>query len=66
MALSKERKGEIALQILKRMARTKGVKINDGSRQEMTQFASEIGVPASELLEFAREIIEELVQDTFS
>lgn len=64
MALSKERMGEIALLALKRQARNDGIKFGKRVKRGIGNFSKEEGVPIEELEAFARQFINELVEES--
>ena len=63
--LSQERKGQLALQILKHIVKEKGIKISSDMREEVALEAKQAGIPADEALILLEEIIRELVDDVF-
>lgn len=64
--LSKERKGEIALLVLKFQKKKEGIKLcPDTFKRDVGNMAKSIGISKEEALEFAREIVEETVKECF-
>ncbi len=62
MALSKERKGEIAVSLLKHLTKTEDLRLNSLKR-ELGNRAAAIGVPIDELKEFAKLMIAEATEE---
>ncbi len=56
---------EIALALLKLIAKKQGIKIGDSLKRELGNIAKETKIPINELKEFGRRRIEEVIQDTF-
>lgn len=65
MALSERRKGEIALLLLKHRLRDDGIRLTPNFRREVGNDAKAIEVEIDEAMEFAEEIVRELVDETF-
>ncbi|MEK9183564.1 MAG: hypothetical protein AAB890_00635 [Patescibacteria group bacterium] len=65
MALTKERKGEIALAVLKARAKQEGFRIYPGIKRELGNLTKETGIPVDELEEYIREFALELLNETF-
>ena len=61
-----QRRGEIAIMIVKNMLREKGIRLTPNYRRELGNEAKVIGVSAHELAEFVEPIVRELVEETFS
>lgn len=66
MALSAQRKGEIALLILKAKLRKDGLRLGNDFRRELFQTAKELGIDPQELKEFVREFAQGLFEETFA
>ena len=62
MALSQERKGEIALSLFKHLMKTEDLRLNNLKR-ELGNRAVAIGVPIDELKEFAKLMIAEATEE---
>ena len=63
--MTKERQGEIALEVLKRMVRDKGIRLSSktsGEIQEITRYCSFL---TAEAMEFYEIIARELLEDVF-
>jgi hypothetical protein len=66
MGLSKERKGEIALLVLKFQKKKEGIKLcPETFQRDIGNMAKSIGISKAEALEFARELVEETVRECF-
>ena len=63
--LSEERKGEIALALVRHRLRTSGLKINGDLKREIINRAQQIDVDEGEAIAFAEELIRELVDEVF-
>lgn len=64
--LSTQRKGEIALLVLKFQKKKEGIKLCPESFQrDVGNMAKSIGISKDEALDFARELIEETVKECF-
>ena len=68
MAISKERKAEIAYAVLKREKirdfQIRGLADANNVKKEIGQLAQETGIPKEELLEFAKEFAGEILRET--
>ncbi|KKT17386.1 MAG: hypothetical protein A2654_01545 [Candidatus Nealsonbacteria bacterium RIFCSPHIGHO2_01_FULL_43_31] len=68
MAISKERKAEIAYAVLKREKirdfQIRGLADANNVKKEIGQLAQETGIPKEELLEFAKEFMAEILRET--
>jgi len=64
--MDENRKGQIAIMVLKDILREKGVRLAPDFRREMGNKAKAIGIPMDELMEFFEPIILELVNETFA
>ena len=62
--LTKERKGEIALLLVKGKMRNAGIRLADVKR-EVHGPAKELGIPPEEAMEFFEGLIRELVDEAF-
>jgi len=66
MALTKERKGEIALAFLKYVISKDGLWLRPGQTiKEIKQKAKELDIPEDEAIEFCEEVIREIVDKAF-
>jgi hypothetical protein len=65
MALSKERRGEIALALVKNEFRRNGVRLSSNSRRELGVTAKDTGIPVEDLEEFILEVLPEMIGDAF-
>jgi hypothetical protein len=63
--LTEERKGEIALMILKMRLRMDGIRLGRNTRREIGNTAKELGVPFEEALQLMEELTKELMVETF-
>ena len=57
--MTEERKGQIALLIVKHALREKGVRLRPGFNREIAHNAKQIGIPTEEAVEFAVELYRE-------
>lgn len=57
MTLSKERKGEIAVQILQHIFNRKGLRLNLKTREDIAKEAQRCGIPAEEAVTLVRELV---------
>lgn len=65
MALTEERRGQIALEIVKARFRKDGLRLSSSARRELGAMASDIGVSLTELEEFLFDLLPELVGEAF-
>lgn len=65
MALTKERKGEIALSLTKMRAKKEGLKLSQNTPREIGAAAKETGIPKKEMLEFFQELFQEMSEEIF-
>ena len=65
MTLSNQRKGEIALKIVREMLSHEGIRF-DSFKRDIGNKAKRLGVSEEELLQFSKEIIRELYEKTFA
>ncbi len=63
MKLSKERKGEIALAALKYQLKNKDIKINSDVKRGLGNLSKETGISLEELMVFAKEILNEALNE---
>jgi len=61
--MTQERRGQIALLVLKEKMRREGVKVSSSMRREIGNGAKCIGIPMEEASEFAKIMILELVDE---
>ncbi|MBT6253981.1 hypothetical protein HOI83_02000 [Candidatus Uhrbacteria bacterium] len=66
MAMTEERKGEIALRHLKSRMRKEGIRIHPGFREELAEVAKELDITLEEALELSEEIVREIVDEVFA
>lgn len=66
MALSKERKGEIALLYLKNKLREDGIRLKPDTLRQIGNTAKTVGIPFEEAKEFVEELVREMVEETFA
>lgn len=64
--LDERRQGEIALKILRYMLRREGVRLSPDRMRDLGNLSKEIGVPIEELKQFAKPLVQELVDDCFA
>jgi len=66
--MDSQRQGEIAIKLLKYLLRQKGVNLSslEKIRGEAEEVSEMIGIPATELLEFAKPLVQELVDECFA
>ncbi len=62
--LDEKRKGEIAYKVLLYKAKKEGVTIGQTTKRALGNVAKALGIPIEELMEFAREAMEELTSMT--
>ncbi len=60
------RKGEIAYQALKEILMHQGLQIGSGLRERVIREADRLGIAQDEALEFAHNLAQELVAETFA
>ena len=60
------RKGQIALLIIKHQLGEKGVQLTSNFRRRIGNLAAQIGVSTNEAMEFAQEIITEMMNEAFA
>jgi maleate cis-trans isomerase len=65
MVLSKEKKGELAFQVLKHLARRKGFNLSGKMAEEITEEAKKARINPDEALALAEEIVRSLVDEIF-
>jgi hypothetical protein len=65
MALSQERKGEIALLYVRNMLYRDGIKLSQETQREIVNKSKQIGVSVEEATEFAEEMVRDLVEKVF-
>lgn len=65
MALSEERRGQIALALVKAKFRKEGLRLSSSARRELGATAAEIGVSIEELEQFVFDLLPELVGEAF-
>ena len=66
MSLTIERKGEIALVLLKQKMQQEGVKITPNFLRQIGSTAKETGLPPGELREFVELLTRELIEEVFA
>lgn len=60
------RKGQIALLIIKRKLQEEGVRLKPSFRRELGEKAKAIGISLEEAMEFYEAIVRELMDETFA
>ena len=65
MALTKERKGEIALLYLKAKFQDEGIRLKPDMRRQIGSDAAKIGIKAEEAEQFVEELVREMVEKIF-
>ena len=55
--------GEIAYKVLKVILQKHGVELKKVSKEEFAEFAEEVGVPEKELREFAKPLLQEILDE---
>ena len=63
MAMSTERRNEIAYLLVRHMMADRGVEIGNDFRREVGRQAKSTGVPFGEMLEFATAVVGEMLAD---
>jgi len=63
--MTDKRKLEIAMASLKYVMRRQGVHLTSQTKRELGNAAKETGIPAEELLEFFRPLVQEMVDEVF-
>lgn len=63
--LTPERKLEIAMAFIKRLMRKRGVHLTGETRRELGNEAKAMGIPVQEVVEFAKPLIQELLDEQF-
>lgn len=65
MAMSEERRGEIALLYIRHLKRTEGVRLGPHFRREIGSLCQSIGIDIKEGMEFTELLISELMLEAF-
>jgi len=66
MTLTKERKGEIALTLLKHVISEKGLRLRPGQAiKDIKEEAKKLNIPEDEAIQFAEELIREIVNEIY-
>ena len=63
--MTEERKGQIALALVKARFRDEGIRLKPDIKREIGNTAKKIGVPADELLRFAEGLVLEMLEEVF-
>ena len=63
--LTEERKGQIAIKVLKFKMFKDGIRLSKDTPREFSNAAKELGVPVEEFKEFAKEITQECLDKVF-
>ena len=63
--LTTERKLEIATAMLKYITRKRGIHLTENTRRELGSAAKAMGIPVEEVREFAKPLIQELLDEQF-
>jgi len=64
--MTEERRGQIALLLIKDRLRGEGVRLKPDMKREIGNQASRIGVPFDEMVKFVEDIVRELVEEVFT
>jgi hypothetical protein len=65
MALTQERKGQIALALVKSRFQDEGIRLKPDLKRDIGNQAKKIGVSTDELLQFVEELTREMVEQIF-
>ena len=65
MRLTNERKGQIALILVKDRFRNDGLRLKPDMTRQIYSDASRLGIPGIEMVQFAEELVRELVEEVF-
>lgn len=65
MSMTQERRGQIALLLLKMETRRKGVRLSSTTSREIAATAAELKISPDEATEFARLLVDDLYQEAF-
>jgi len=65
MHMTEERKGQIALLLLKDRLRGEGIRLKPDMKREIGNQATKIGVPIEEAMQFVEGMVRELVEEVF-
>ncbi len=63
--MTEERKGQIALLLLKDRLRGEGIRLKPDMKREIGNQATKIGVPIEEAMQFVEGMVRELVEEVF-
>jgi len=61
-----KRQGEIALQLVKHLMRKRGITLSQDNMRDFGNVAKAIGVPVEELKQFAKPLMQELLDECFA
>ena len=64
--MTEERKGQIALLLLKDRLHNEGVRLKPDMKREIGNQATKIGVPIEEVMQFIEGLVREMVEEVFS
>lgn len=64
--MTEERKGQIALLLLKDRLRSEGVRLKPDIKRDVGNTAKRIRISADEAMQFVEGLVRELVEETFS
>ena len=65
-AVSSKEQGEVALRVVKYVMRRDGINLSEGTRQQVENVAKGAGMPVSELIQFAKSLAQEFVDEYFA
>lgn len=63
--MTEERKGQIALLLVKSRFKDEGIRLKPDMKRDIGNSAKKIGVPADELLQFVEGLTREMVEEVF-
>lgn len=63
--MTEERKGQIALLLIKDRLRNEGVRLKPDMKREVGNVAKKIDIPASECMQFFEDLVREMVTEIF-
>lgn len=66
VALTEQKKGEIALKYLKERLSREGVKLSKDMKRDIANTAKKIGVDQKDAEQFVEELVRELVEEVFA
>jgi len=63
--MTEERKGQIALLLLKDRLRSEGIRLKPDIKRDIGNQATKIGVPIEEAVQFVEGLVREMVEEVF-